>query len=145
MIDVNILAEPKTQRQKLTDMSLLPTCFCDRPQGQNCPKHSKFEPTVEELIFLLEDQVNVINDDEQRIGESLDFLGKSMDTIMFSRKDTFKEQINRAYANKDEELEYYKNKCHIMEQNDKIFHHVTEERDMYKQQVDDLMKKLNKL
>lgn len=53
--------------------------------------------------------------------ENLDFIGKSMEAIVLSRTDTFKEHIIRAYVAKEEELEHYKKKCQEMEVNDALF------------------------
>ena len=50
--------------------------------------------------------------------DNLDFIGKSMETILLSRRDTFKEQITRAYASKEEELEFYKGRVEEMEENE---------------------------
>ena len=66
-----------------------PSCFCEK-QGV-CQKHGKFEPTVESMIEILEEQVQALNKDETSMEQNLDFLGKSMDAILLSRRDTFKE------------------------------------------------------
>ena len=50
----------------------------------------------------------MLNKDENSIEENLDFIGKSLESILLTRRDTFKEQITRAYASKEEELDYYK-------------------------------------
>ena len=96
-----------------------PSCFCEK-QGP-CEKHLKFQPTIESMLELLEDQVQSLNKDEKSLEENLDFIGKSMDTILLSRRDTFKEHITRAYAAKERELEQYKQKCEEMEENDQAF------------------------
>lgn len=67
-----------------------PSCFCEKGQGV-CEKHTKFEPTIESMIMLLEEQIGSLNKDEKALEENLDFVGKSMDAILFSRRDTFKE------------------------------------------------------
>ena len=66
-----------------------PSCFCDKTGV--CEKHTKFEPTIESMIVLLEEQIGSLNKDEKALEENLDFVGKSMDAILFSRRDTFKE------------------------------------------------------
>jgi len=43
------------------------------------------------MIELLGDQVDALNKDETSIEENLDFIGKSMEVILLSRRDTFKE------------------------------------------------------
>ena len=53
--------------------------------------------------------------------QNLDFLGKSMDAILLSRRDTFKEQITRAYANKEQDLDYYRKRCEEMEEHEKLY------------------------
>ena len=86
----------------MQDSSEAPSCFCEK-QGV-CEKHTKFEPTIESMITLLEEQIGSLNKDEKALEDNLEFVGKSMDAILFSRRDTFKEQITRAYATKEEEL-----------------------------------------
>ena len=94
----------------------VPSCFCEK-QGV-CKKHTQFEPTIESMIELLEEQVTQLNKDERSLEDNLDFIGKSMESILLSRRDTFKEQITRAYASKEEELEFYKSRCEEMEQHE---------------------------
>ena len=108
----------------------VPSCFCEKEAGVHCQKHAQFEPTVETLIELLEEQVDELNKDEKSLDENLDFLGKSMNTILLSRRDTFKEQITRAYATKEEELDSYKKRCEEMEANNKVFQKTVDERDL---------------
>ncbi len=67
------------------------------------------------MIGLIEEQISTLNKDEQSLDENLNFIGKSMDSILLSRRDTFKEQITRAYAQKNEEMEFYKKRCEQME------------------------------
>jgi len=43
------------------------------------------------MIGLLEGQIASLNKDEKSLDDNLDFIGKSMDTILLSRRDTFKE------------------------------------------------------
>ena len=43
------------------------------------------------MIEILEEQVQALNKDETSMEQNLDFLGKSMDAILLSRRDTFKE------------------------------------------------------
>lgn len=43
------------------------------------------------MIGLLEGQIGTLNKDEKSLDDNLDFIGKSMDTILLSRRDTFKE------------------------------------------------------
>lgn len=73
------------------------------------------------MIGILEEQVNSLNKDEKSLDENLDFIGKSMDTILLSRKDTFKEHITRVYAKKEADLEFYKARCELMENNEQLF------------------------
>lgn len=67
------------------------------------------------MIGLIEEQITTLNKDEQSLDDNLNFIGKSMDSILLSRRDTFKEQITRAYAQKNEEVEFYKKRCEQME------------------------------
>jgi len=60
------------------------------------------------MIALIEEQIGDVSKDEKSMGDNLGFLGRAMDTIIFSRKDTFKEQINRAYASKEDELVHFR-------------------------------------
>ena len=73
----------------ISNQSAVPSCFCEK-QGV-CQKHAKFEPTIDSMIGLLEDQIGELAKDEKSLEENLDFIGKSMDAIIFSRRDTFKE------------------------------------------------------
>ena len=43
------------------------------------------------MIEILEEQVDTLNKDETSMEQNLDFLGKSMEAILLSRRDTFKE------------------------------------------------------
>ena len=52
-----------------------------------------------------------------------------MESVLLTRKDTFKEQINRAYAKKDEELTEAKMRIADMEERDVDYHQVCDERD----------------
>ena len=45
-----------------------------------------------------------------------------MDAILFSRRDTFKEQITRAYATKEEELAQYRQRCEELESQEQSYH-----------------------
>jgi len=73
------------------------------------------------MIELLETQISNLNKDERSLEENLDFIGKSMDSVLLSRRDTFKEQITRAYATKEEELEFYRNRCEDMERHEQLY------------------------
>ena len=104
-------------KTKISPKSTLPSCVNETQRA----KHSKFEPTVDSILELIEEQVFSLNKDEQSLDGNLDFIGKSMQAIVLSRTDTFKEHIIRAYVAKEEELETYKNKCEGMEINDAIY------------------------
>lgn len=106
-------------KSKLGVNSEAPSCFCEK-KGI-CLKHNQFQPTIESVIELLEEQVQSLNRDEKSLDENLDFIGKSMNTILFSRKDTFKEQITRAYVSKECDAEYYKNRCEEMEKHEEMY------------------------
>ena len=73
------------------------------------------------MLVLLEEQVGQLNKDEKSLEGNLDFIGKSMDVILLSRKDTFKEQITKAYAQKENDLDYYKKRVEEMEANEELF------------------------
>ena len=100
-------------------------------------------PTIDTMVDLLEVQINEINADEQRIGDNLDFVSKSMESVLITRKDTFKEQINRAYAKKDDELTEAKMKIADMEERDIDYHQVVEERDALLAHNQQLIEELN--
>ena len=68
---------PPSKTRKLTDQNLAPSCFCEK-KGRKCEKHTKFEPTIQTMLDLLEDQVQVLNDDEQRIANNMEFIDKSL-------------------------------------------------------------------
>lgn len=84
---------------------------------------------METLIELLEDQIDSLNKDEKSIDENLDFLGKSMDAIILSRKDTFKEKISRAYEQKDREVDQLNMKIMELEGKEDSFAQTADERD----------------
>lgn len=73
------------------------------------------------MIELLGDQVDALNKDETSIEENLDFIGKSMEVILLSRRDTFKEQITRAYAAKENDIDQLKKRCENMEANELLY------------------------
>ena len=81
------------------------------------------------MLELIEEQVNFLNKDEQSLGENLDFIGRSMEAIVLSRTDTFKEHIVRAYVAKEEELEHYKKRCEDMEGNDAHYKSIQRDRE----------------
>ena len=103
----------------MSPKGVIPSCFCDR-QGI-CKKHSQFEPTIESMIGLIGDQLSSVKNDERSVGDNLDLMTKAMDTIVFARKDTFKEQITRAYASKEDELDSYRRRCEDLEQREESF------------------------
>ena len=73
------------------------------------------------MIALLEDQIGDVAKDETSLGENGAFLEKAMNTIILSRKDTFKEKITRAYATKEEELAHYKQRCENLESREQAY------------------------
>ena len=77
--------------------------------------------------------------------QNLDFLGKSMDAILLSRRDTFKEQITRAYANKEQDLEYYRKRCEEMEEHEKLYQKSVKDRENLVLQNQALQKELAEL
>ena len=123
------------------DSEFQPACFCVK--SGICKKHSVFMPTIDTMVDLLEVQINEINADEQRIGDNLDFVSRSMESVLITRKDTFKEQINRAYAKKDDELTEAKMKIADMEERDIDYHQVVEERDALLAHNQQLIEELN--
>ena len=70
-----------------------------------------------------------LNKDEKSLDENLDFIGKSMNAILLSRKDTFKEHITRAYALKEFDAEYYKERCEEMEKHEEMYKKNLEDRE----------------
>ena len=103
----------------MTEKSEIPSCFCDK--AGRCTKHAAFEPTIESMIALLGEQLDDVAKDEQSIEESKEFVSKSMSTVVFTRKDTFKEQIARAYASKEDELAHYKKRCEELESRERAY------------------------
>ena len=43
------------------------------------------------MLELLEKQINVLNNDEDELEEKLNFVGDSVEAVLLSRRDTFKE------------------------------------------------------
>ena len=52
-----------------------------------------------------------------------------MGAILLTRRDTFKEQITRAYASKEDDLEYYKKRCEEMESHELHYQNNLEDRE----------------
>ena len=98
---------------------------------------------METMIDLLTTQIEDINADEQRLEGSLDFVGQSMESILLTRKDTFKEQITRAYAEKDDVLNEYKIRVEKMEDRDQDYDRVCSERDALLAHNQALIEELN--
>ena len=73
------------------------------------------------MIGLIGDQLSSVKNDERSVGDNLDLMTKAMDTIVFARKDSFKEQITRAYASKEDELDSYRRRCVDLEQKEENF------------------------
>ena len=68
-----------------------------------------------------------------------------MESVLITRKDTFKEQITRAYADKDEELTEYKQRVADMEERDEQCYAVESERDALLAHNQALIEELNAL
>ena len=104
----------RSRLQQTSDLK--PACFCQK--SGVCKKHTLFEPTLETMIDLLDTQVQDINADEKRLDDNLDFVARSMESVLITRKDTFKSQITKAYADKEDELTEYKQLVADMEERD---------------------------
>lgn len=87
-----------------------------------------YEPTIETMIELLGDQVDQLNFDEDLVSKNLDFIEKSVESAIISRKDTFKEQMTRAYADKQDQVDEWKNRCSLFETNERLFAECDKER-----------------
>ena len=48
----------------ISPKTTLPSCFCENQRAAVCQKHSKFEPTVDSMLELIEEQVFSLNKDE---------------------------------------------------------------------------------
>ena len=68
-----------------------------------------------------------------------------MESILLTRKDTFKEQITRAYAEKEEVLNEYKDRVTRMEERDQDYDNVCAERDALLTHNQALIEELNAL
>lgn len=73
------------------------------------------------MLELLGDQVEKLNADEDLVSKNLDFIEKSVDSAIISRKDTFKESMTRAYADKEDQVEEWKEKCKQFAKNERLF------------------------
>ena len=77
--------------------------------------------------------------------ESLDYIERSVDKIALSRKDTFKEQIAKAYHRKQEQVQHYKDKAKLRKAHENLYQDVVNERDQLRIQNEHLMEQLAKL
>ena len=68
-----------------------------------------------------------------------------MDAILLSRRDTFKEQITRAYANKELDLAFYIERCASMEANESLYQKTVKEKDMLAVQNEELESEIAEL
>lgn len=69
----------------------------------------------------MEGQISEINKDEQSIEQNLEFISQCVQTILITRKDSFKEQLTKYYKEKDDEVFSLKEQLKDMENNDKLF------------------------
>lgn len=102
-------------------------------------------PTIDEMITLVEEQIVEINKDEQSFDANLDFIHETLESILITRRDTFKEQLTRFYKEKDDEVRAMKDKVKIMERNEKMLEvmrnrlkDTTSENESFKQQIEEI-------
>ena len=69
----------------------------------------------------MEGQIAEINKDEQSIEQNLEFISQCVESILITRKDSFKEQLTKYYKEKDDEVLSLKKQLQVMENNDRLF------------------------
>jgi hypothetical protein len=73
------------------------------------------------MIDLLETQIDGINLDERSIEENIDFMSEAVESILITRRDSFKEQMTRLYKDKDDEVLSLRDRINQMLKNDEQF------------------------
>lgn len=79
------------------------------------------------MITLVESQIDEINKDEQSFDANLDFIQQTLESILITRRDTFKEQLTRYYKEKDDEVRAMQEKVRVMEKNERLLEAVRNE------------------
>jgi hypothetical protein len=120
-------------KQLLDDIDQAPSCFCNR--NEVCKQHAVYYPTIPVMIELVSGQIDEINKDETSFEQNLDFIQQSLESILFSRRDTFKEQLTRYYKSKDAEVHELQERINSMETEQK--HNQTKNQIM-KQQLSEI-------
>jgi hypothetical protein len=100
-------------RRPLANVSEAPSCFCIK--NELCQQHTTYEPTIDEMIVLVEDQISEINKDESSVETNLEFIYSTLESILLTRRDTFKEQLTRYYKQKDTEVMHLRERLQSME------------------------------
>lgn len=72
------------------------------------------------MIELVEGQIEEINKDETSFEQNLQFIQTSLESVLFSRRDTFKEQLTRFYKEKDTEVHELQERLKSMETEQKL-------------------------
>jgi hydroxymethylpyrimidine/phosphomethylpyrimidine kinase len=100
-------------RTPLSNIKDAPSCFCSK--YELCKKHTTYEPNIEEMILLVEAQISEINKDESSVENSLEFIYSTLESILLTRRDTFKEQLTRYYKEKDTEVKQLRQRIKSIE------------------------------
>jgi hypothetical protein len=79
------------------------------------------------MITLVETQIDEINKDEQSFDANLDFIQQTLESILITRRDTFKEQLTRYYKEKDDEVRAIQEKLKALEKNERMLEIVRNE------------------
>ena len=118
-----------------------PSCFCET--NEICQQHALYLPSIDDMITLVEGQIDEINKDERSFDVNLDFIHQTLESILITRRDTFKEQLTRYYKEKDDEVRAMNEKVRVMEKQERMLEAVRNElRDTasqnasYKQQLE---------
>lgn len=105
-----------------------PSCFC-KGNGPVCEEHGTTEPSVLSVLQLIDKQIQEINADEIEMEENLGFVADSLNDVLLSRKDTFKEKLVLAYQDKDDELKEADQKIDTMLENEQRYQTMKSEKE----------------
>jgi len=67
------------------------------------------------MILLVEGQISEINKDESSVENNLEFIYSTLESILLTRRDTFKEQLTRYYKEKDTEVKQLRQRIKSIE------------------------------
>ena len=97
-----------------------PSCFC-KGKGPICAEHGTGQPSILGVLDLIEKQMQDINSDEIEMERNLGFVADSLNDVLLSRKDTFKEKLVLAYQDKHDEVRDANAKIDTMLDNENRF------------------------